>query len=113
MQISLSKLSGVVTGVVIIGMVGYMGYFLFVIFFKGPQVDFSPRVSVESVSIFSGELKKAAAVIVSSDAKIALTKKDLQFTEKDLYKSFIEQPATISLTESRGRADPFVPYVAP
>ncbi len=113
MQISLSKLAGVVTGIFVIGMIGYMMYFLFTVFFKGPQADATPIISEASVALYGGKLQKAAAALVASDQKIALSKKDLQFTEKDLYKSFTELPASVSLTESRGRPDPFVPYVAP
>ncbi len=113
MQISLSKLAGVVTGAVVIGITGYALYFLFTVFFKGPQVNASSVITEESLAVFGPKLQKAAGAIVDPSQKISLSKKDLQFLEKNLYKSFTELPSTVPLSESRGRPDPFVPYVAP
>lgn len=113
MQISLSKLNAVVTGIIIIGLIGYTGYFLFGIFVRGPKPNPTPVISEASVGVYGSKMQKAASALVNPAQKVNLSKKDLSFTEKDLFNSFTELPIKVPLTDSRGREDPFVPYVAP
>jgi hypothetical protein len=58
-------------------------------------------------------MQKAGAILVNKSDKIMLKEKDIIFTKGDLFKSFTEIPEGIPMSDSRGRADPFVPYVAP
>jgi hypothetical protein len=114
MQISLSKLLVVVTGVVALGMFGATGYLLYVVFFTGPQPDLTASVETVNAGVFGPKLQKAALSITDPAAKISLNKqKDLFFLDSALYKSFVDLPDVVPLSVSRGRPDPFVPYVAP
>lgn len=113
MQISLSKFLGVVTGILGIGMFLWFGYFCFNLFLNGPKTNTSVNLESINVSIFGTKIQKAASVLVNASDKILLKKKDISFTEGDLFKSFTEIPEGVPMTDSRGRADPFVPYVAP
>ena len=113
MQINLSKLMGIVTGIITILMIGGSGYFLFSVFFDGPQEETSPTLATLNVSIFGPKIQKAAAALVDPQRKISLKKKDIAFTESALYQSFTDLPEEVPLSDSRGRPDPFVPYVAP
>lgn len=114
MQISISKLYIILTGLVVAGMIGYNGYFFYIVFLQGPNPDPSPVISMDNISGLSQKLQKAAASIVDPAQKISLNmKKDLQFLDTPLYQSFKDLPEVVPLTNSRGRADPFTPYVAP
>ena len=113
MQISLSKFLGVITGILGVGMFLWFGYFSYNLFFNGPKTSNSATVDSINVSIFGSKIQKAEAVLVNASDKILLSKKDISFTEGDLFKSFTEIPDGVSMTDSRGRADPFVPYIAP
>ena len=74
----------------------------------------APVLTVASVGVFGPKLQKAASSIVEPSAKVELNKdKNLQFLDSALYNSFTIRPDAIPLSKSRGRADPFVPYVAP
>lgn len=111
MQISLSKLAAVVTGIIVIGMTGYMLYFLYGIFSSGPQPNLAPVVSTANIGAFGPKMQAAAAAIADPTQKVQLTKKDLQFVDTDLFKSFTDLPVVVSTTTKRGREDPFLPYV--
>lgn len=111
MQISLSKLLKVLTGLIVIGLVGYMIYFLYDLFFNGPKPNLSPVVTTANIATFGPKLQSAVSALADPTKKVLLSKKDLQFTETDLFKSFTELPIAISTTTKRGREDPFTPYV--
>lgn len=113
MQISLSKFLGVVTGVVALLMLGWYLYFVYDLFFTGEKVEDSPTVQSINIGILGPKTQKAAAVLVNASDKIALKKKDIGFIESTLFKSFTDMPDTVPLSDSRGRPDPFIPYVAP
>jgi hypothetical protein len=113
MQISLSKFLGVVTGIIGVGMFLYFGYFCYDLFFTGDSTSDTVSVETLNISVLGPKMQKAGAVLVNKTDKIMLKKKDIAFTEGDLFKSFTEIPKGVQMTDSRGRADPFVPYVAP
>jgi hypothetical protein len=115
MQISLTKFSMFLTGVVSIGLVVGTGYLLFTIFFGGPEADVVPTPSLANVSVFGPKMRNAAAALVDPKLKISLdSTKDLAFLSSPLFLSFTEQPDVIGLSKIRGRENPFVPlYVAP
>lgn len=114
MQISLSKFSMFLTGIVSLGLVIGTGYLFFTIFLGGPEPEVAPVLTASHVSTFGPKYQRAAAALVEPKSKISLNKdKNLQFLNSSLYLSFTEKPEVIGLSKSRGRADPFVPYVAP
>ena len=114
MQISLSKLQGVVTAIIVLGIIGYAGYFLFGVFINGPKPNGSSVVSEASLGIYGPKIQKAASSMVDPSQRVALSKKDLKFMDTDLYKSFTELPVTVLPTKVRGRENPFIPpYVTP
>ena len=111
MQINLSKFIGGLTGLVSLALVAGFGYLTFTLFFGGD----TGVATLEStnVSILGPKSQKAAAALLNATSKISLKKKDLAFTEGALFKSFTDVPDDVPLSDSRGRPDPFVPYVAP
>ena len=117
MEINVAKLIGGVVGVLSLALLLGSGYFLYDVFFNGAQVD--PTVSVKAVTtdFFGPKAQKAASAITDPKQKISLrhtiTQDDIAFTEKELFKSFTDLPESVPLSESRGRPDPFTPYVAP
>jgi hypothetical protein len=113
MQISLSKFLGVVTGLLGVGAFFSFGYFCYILFFTGEVKSEIPTVESINITVLGPKMQKAGAVLVNKSDKILLKKKDISFTEGDLFKSFTEMPESIPMSDSRGRADPFAPYVAP
>lgn len=114
MEISISKLTGIIVSIAVAGVVGYSCYFLYGILFTGPKADGSTVLTSGTVSILGPKLQSAGSAIVDPVTKISLNRqKDLQFLDSALFKSFTDLPVTIPPTNIRGRADPFVPYVAP
>ena len=114
MQISLSKFSLFLAGLSSLGLIVGTGYLFFTIFLGGPEPEVIPTLSLTTVGVFGPKYQKASAALVDPVSKISLNKdKNLQFLKSPLYESFTEEPNVISLTKIRGRADPFVPYVAP
>lgn len=113
MQISLSKFLGVVTGVVALGILGWYLYFSYNLFFAGEKVEDIPTIQSINVGILGPKAQKAAAALVNASEKIALKRKDIGYIDGTLYKSFTDIPDTVPLSDSRGRPDPFIPYVAP
>ncbi len=115
MQISLSKFSLFLTGVVSLGLVLGTGYLLYTIFFTGPEPDQIPVLTIGTASVFGPKLSRATAALVDPGSKVSLDRdKDLKFLSTPLYLSFTVAPEVVGLSDSRGRADPFVPlYVAP
>lgn len=113
MQINPSKFTGFIVGLLSLGAFGWMFYFIFTLFFTPTGVDANAPLSQVDVAIFGPKVQKAANVLVDPKQKIALTKKDLAFTDSALFKSFTDLPETVPMSDSRGRADPFAPYVAP
>lgn len=111
MQINVSKFMGFLTGIVSILMLGVFGYYMFLVFFTGPKPEEVPSVAAINPAVFGPKIQKAATMVQSK--KITLAKKDILFTESPLFKSFTEVPKPVPLSDTRGRPDPFVPYVAP
>lgn len=113
MQISLEKFSVFLTGIASVGLVLATGYFLYTIFFEGPQPDPSPVLTVASVGVFGPKLQRATAAIVDPGSKIELNKqKNLLFVDSALYASFTEDPEDIMPSKVRGRENPFLPSYA-
>ncbi len=114
MQISLTKFSLILSGVISLGLVAGTGYLLFNFFFMGPEPDAAPVLTSASASILGPKAQKAANALIDPQYKIELNKqKNLQFLESNLFNTFTVTPDDVLLSKSRGREDPFVPYVAP
>ena len=113
MQISISKFMGVVTGIVILGLIAAFGYFVYTVFFTASVTTAAPSLDNINTNVLGPKAQKAASVLVNAHDRISLKKKDLSYTESKLFNSFTEVPGSVPLSESRGRPDPFVPYVAP
>jgi hypothetical protein len=113
MQISLSKFLGVVIGILGVGMFLFFGYFCYILFFTGETISEVPTLETVNITVLGPKMQKAGAILVNKSDKIMLKEKDIIFTKGDLFKSFTEIPEGIPMSDSRGRADPFVPYVAP
>ncbi len=114
MQIQLSKFVAFLTGVASIVFLGAFGYFLYLVLFSGPSVESSPTIASINPANFGPKVQKAATLVKDvNDKKIRLSKNDITFTDSLLFKSFTDIPDAIPLSETRGRDDPFVPYVAP
>ncbi len=112
MQVNIQKLQGIVTGVLAIGIVGFSIYFLYTVFMTGPVPELSPSLSTVNSGAFAGvpKVQKVAEAVKGTGEKFALKKKNYQFIEKPVYKSFTNDPVDVPLSEKRGRADPFAPY---
>lgn len=114
MQISLSKFSLFLAGIVSLGLVGATGYLFFTIFFKGPEPEIIPVPSLVNLGIFGPRIRSAAGSFLDPKSKISLdNNKDLKFLTSQLFVSFTEKPDYVDLSKVRGREDPFVPYVTP
>lgn len=113
MDINISKLEGIVTGIVVALLFGGFFYLVYIVFFTGPKVESAATVATINPSVFGPKIQKAASVVVDASSKISLKKNDIAFTESALYKSFTDIPELVPPSDSRGRPDPFVPYVAP
>jgi hypothetical protein len=113
MQINIQKLYGIVAGVIATGIVGFASYLGYVVFFTGPVAETSPSLATVNVSSFSAfpKIAKTAGAVSGGGQKILIGKKDYLFTEKPLFKSFVDEPVDVPLSDKRGRPDPFVPYV--
>ena len=113
MQINLSKFIGGMVGVISLVMVIGFGYLAFDLFFGGNDVNV-PTLENVNTSILGPKMQKAAAALINATDKISLKEdKALSFTKSELYKRFVDMPEDVPLSDSRGRPDPFVPYVAP
>ena len=113
MDINVAKLEKWVAVTVCVGIVGFGFYLAYAVFFTGPKVESSPTLAGVNASLFGPKIQKAAASLTESNKKILLKKKNLEFTETTLYKSFQDLPIDVPLSDSRGRPDPFVPYASP
>lgn len=112
MQISPSKFTGALVGIAIILMLGGGLYFLYGLFFLGPKPQESVSIDTLNVGILKSKMQKAGSALVGKN-KVSLRKQDIVFAESALYKSFTDIPEGVPLSDSRGREDPFAPYVAP
>lgn len=111
MQINLSKFVGLLTGIAAAGAIGFFCYFMYLLFFVGPVPDGVAMNATIDTTIFADNIQKAAAI--TKNKNIFLGKTNITFTDSALFKSFSEVPEPVPLTDTRGRDDPFVPYVAP
>ncbi len=111
MNISLSKVKDVGVGLVVVGMVCYTLFLGYGVFFPEEQV--STDITAVNAGLLGPKLQKAALILNDPREKLSFKQKDLLFSETVLYKSFVNFPEDIPLSEKRGREDPFVPYVTP
>jgi hypothetical protein len=108
MNISLSKVKDIGVGLVVVGLVCYTLYLGYKMFFPPEQA--SVDVAAVNTGLLGPKLQQAALILNNPAQKISFKQKDLLFTESVLYKSFVNFPENIPLSEKRGREDPFVPY---
>ena len=114
MEVNFSKLAGGVSGIVALGLIGFTAYFTFTLFFDGVEDAPAPTLATVNAGLFGSKVQEVASALTDQKRKIALDKKkDLQFIDSALYKSFVDLPEDVPLSDSRGRPDPFIPYVAP
>ena len=114
MQISISKLFLFISGLFAVALVAASGYIIYLIFFTGIEKNLNPTVSTINIAVYGTKIGATAAALADPSKKISLNlDKDLAFIKSDLYKSFSTPLTEIPLSDSRGRANPFVPYVAP
>jgi|JI10StandDraft_1071094.scaffolds.fasta_scaffold1058604_2 hypothetical protein len=113
MQISPSKLAGFLTLIASISLVGAFGYFSYKSVFDGASAEVGTSIETVKGGAFGPKMQKAVKALSGGSGKISLKKKDLAFIEKDLFNSFTDIPDSVPLSDSRGRPNPFVPYVAP
>ncbi len=111
MDISLAKVKDIGVGIVCLGLLGYVLYLGYGIFFGSAGV--SGGVASVNAGLLGPKLQKGAATLNDPNKKISFKQKDLSFTEGLLYKSFITTPELVPLSDKRGRPDPFVPYATP
>jgi hypothetical protein len=84
------------------------------LFFDGEADSPAPTIATLDPSIFGPKVQDVMSALNSPAKKINLDKKkDLIFINSSLYKSFTDMPKDVPLSDSRGRPDPFVPYVTP
>lgn len=115
MQINIQKLEAAVTGILALAILGFSLYLCYVVFFTGPVPETSPSLATINVGAFGGfpKIQKVAEAVSGSADKFALKKKNYIFVDGVIYKSFVNDPIDVPLSEKRGRPDPFVPYAAP
>mgnify|MGYP003442129372 CR=1 FL=1 len=113
MDINVAKLEKWVAIIACAAVIGFGGYLAYVVFFTGPKVESNPTLAGVNASLFGPKIQKAAAALTDNNQKILLKKKNLEFSETALYKSFQDLPVDVPLSDSRGRPDPFVPYASP
>ncbi|MEN9881086.1 MAG: hypothetical protein RLZZ308_269 [Candidatus Parcubacteria bacterium] len=116
MDINIQKLEGIVAGVIIAGIIGFTAYLGYVVFFTGEQVNTDPGLSSVNIGIFSGnpKIQRSAQAVADPNQKIQLdSNKSLNFINGVLYKSFSDIPLEVPMSDTRGRPNPFVPYVTP
>lgn len=111
MQISPAKFTGFLTGVLSVALIGGFGYFTYLVFFTGPIPEAIPQLTSVNPASYGPKIQKAAGAV--KDKKILLGETNLAFTKTALFNSFTEKPSYVPLSDTRGREDPFVPYVAP
>lgn len=107
MNFSLSKIKDIGVGL-IIGLISYTLFLGYGIFFK--KIETPTDLASVNTSLLGPKLQKAATIVNSPTEKISFKKKDLLFSETPLYQSFVNDPESVSLSEKRGRDNPFVPY---
>lgn len=113
MEINASKFAAALSGITSIVLICGTGYFLYTVFFEGTQPQEVVSVQTINASVFGPRIQAAAVVLTGTSQKLSFKKSDFIFTETPLYKNFTDLPEVVPLSDSRGRPDPFVPYVAP
>ncbi len=109
MQVNNALLKLIATGIIILGVIATPFYFAYTIFFSS-----TVEVGGYNPGLFGPRMQQASQILSAAAAsKMSFKQKDLLFTQSPLYKSFVDPPEVIPLSDSRGRPDPFVPYVAP
>lgn len=113
MDINVQKLQQWTALVIYLAIIGFTFYLGYVVFFTGPKADEGVGLASINPGAYGPKIQKAAAALVDANARISFKTKDLAFTSTPLFKSFTEVPLEVPLSATRGRPDPFVPYVAP
>lgn len=113
MQISLSKFVGALSAIAALALISGFVYFSYLVIFVGTSSEVATSIASVNSGSFGPKIQKAIAALSGGSSKISLKKKDLAFTETPLFKSFRDPPEDVPLSDSRGRPNPFVPYVAP
>ena len=113
MQINPSKFTGMLVGLLSLGLLAGSLYFMYTVMFSGPSSNPVAPLTATDIGALGPKAQKAGNILVDPKQKISVSKKDLSFTESDLFKSFTEPPEVVPMSDSRGRPDPFAPYVAP
>ena len=113
MDINIVKLEKWIAIGVAVAVTGFAGYLAYVVFFTGEKPNPNPSLESVNTSLFGPKVQKAASALVDNNKKVLLKKKNLEFANTALYQSFTDLPVDVPLSDSRGRPDPFVPYVAP
>lgn len=112
MEIDPKKFAAVVAGITSLGLIAFSGYFLFDVFFGGEKPEAPTSVETVNFGLFGPKVQAASKILVGS-SKVSFKKKDFAFTESSVYKNLTEPAEVIPMSDSRGRPDPFQPYVAP
>ncbi len=113
MQISPVKFTGFMVAIASVGFFVFFLYVLYLVFFGGPVPVVVNTTKDLNPSTFGAKYKKALSALNDSANKISLGKSDISFTRENLFKSFVDEPEDVPMTDSRGRDDPFFPYAAP
>ncbi len=111
MNISLSKVKDIGVGLAVVAIICYTLFLGYGIFFPEEQV--STDVAAVNAGLLGPKLQKAALILNNPREKVSFKQKDILFTEGVLYKSFVNFPESVPLSDKRGREDPFVPYATP
>lgn len=111
MNISLSKVKDAGVGLAVVAIICYALYLGYGVFFPEEQV--STDVAAVNAGLLGPKLQRAALILNSPKDKLSFKQKDIAFTESVLYKSFVNFPESVPLSDKRGREDPFVPYATP
>lgn len=111
MNISLSKLKDFSVGLLVLAIIFYTLFSGYKIFF--PEESVSTDVTAVNAGLLGPKLQKAALILNDPKEKLSFKQKDIFFTDGVLYKSFVNFPESVPLSDKRGREDPFVPYATP
>lgn len=109
MEISPSKFAAFLSGIISLVLVGGMFYFCYILFFSNSSYVSGGPVTTSDILVF-GPKMRAAVVVADPQQKLSFSS---PYIDTLLFKSFSDKPEVVPLTDSRGRPDPFVPYVAP
>jgi hypothetical protein len=108
MQVNNSVLKMIVTGILALGIIAAPIYFAYDMFFGKDVTTLGPNPA-----LYGPKVQKASSILSGeASSKMSFKQADVSFLDTPLYKSFVDPPIDVPLSESRGRPDPFVPYYA-